>query len=913
MRKVQGVGLLLMLFSVSGCGDRMVGWPLVEATDTGVGHDETVPTVVSTAPADLDVAVPLDVAVEATFSERMDRTTIGEGTLLLRDASATLVGGVVYYDSDTFTASLVPGSQLVAGAAYTATVTTGATDRSGNPLAADYVWTFTTDDSGLDVTPPTVILTDPLDLATGVSLGAQVEVTFSEAMAPLTVSGSSLDVALADGTLVPGAVYYNVPTHLATFVPDAPFAPDEVYTGSVTTAVTDLAGNALAVDYVWSFTTDDSSIDVTPPTVIDTDPADLQVGVALDSVVAITFSEAMDSLSLDGSTVELFAPDSTAVLGTVYYDAMAHIATFIPDSDLDAGSTYEGIVTTGVEDLAGNAMTLDYVWSFTTDSSSIDVTPPTVIDTDPADLQVGVALDSVVAITFSEAMDSLSVDGSTVELFAPDASLVAGTVYYDAMAHIATFVPDADLDAGSTYEGIVTTGVEDLAGNAMTLDYVWSFTTDSSSIDVTPPTIITVDPLNLSVDVAVGTLVTATFSEPMDPLTFDSTTFELVAPDLSIVPATVFYDVPTWTATLVPDEVLLSESTYSVTVSSGVTDVSGMSMVSDYSWSFTTADVTAPMVILTMPEDVAVDVAVDTTVEFTFDEDMDELTITTANFDVVAPDGSTVAGVLTYDPLTRVGTFVPDVDLFDGETYIATVTTGATDVAGNPLEYDYSWSFTTLSDVWVLEPVNLGSLTTFVAVAGAGLTNSNSGGITSLGGDVGLSPTGTCLGDGAPCTLTNPVITGTLYVMDATAALAKTDLTVAYLDAMSRPPGTLENDITGMTLAPGVYTSSSTMSIAVGGTVTLDGQGDGNSVWIFQVGSSLTVNNSAQVLLINGAKAENVFWAVFASSTIGTNVNFQGSVLAGASNSVETGSTVVGRLLCTTGAITLLSDTIILP
>ena len=116
-----------------------------------------------------------------------------------------------------------------------------------------------------------------------------------------------------------------------------------------------------------------------------------------------------------------------------------------------------------------------------------------------------------------------------------------------------------------------------------------------------------------------------------------------------------------------------------------------------------------------------------------------------------------------------------------------------------------------------------------------------------------------------------------------------------------------------MTLIPGVYTSASTMSIAVGGTVTLDGQGDANSVWIFQVGSSLTVNNSAQVLLVNGAKAENVFWAVFASSTIGTNVNFQGSVLAGASNSVETGSTVIGRLLCTTGAITLLSDTIILP
>lgn len=180
---------------------------------------------------------------------------------------------------------------------------------------------------------------------------------------------------------------------------------------------------------------------------------------------------------------------------------------------------------------------------------------------------------------------------------------------------------------------------------------------------------------------------------------------------------------------------------------------------------------------------------------------------------------------------------------------------------------------------------------------------------------MGLSPNGECLGDGSPCTATNPIINGTLYANDpeGVAAQAKTDLVAAYVDAMARPVGTTVNDISGMVLPPGVYTSGSTMSIAVGGTLTLDAQGDANAVWIFQIGSSLTVHNGAQVLLINGAKAKNVFWAVFASSTLGSNVAFQGSILAGASNSVGTGSVVVGRLLCTTGAITLLSNTITLP
>ncbi len=209
--------------------------------------------------------------------------------------------------------------------------------------------------------------------------------------------------------------------------------------------------------------------------------------------------------------------------------------------------------------------------------------------------------------------------------------------------------------------------------------------------------------------------------------------------------------------------------------------------------------------------------------------------------------------------------------------------------------------------------ITLRSLDTYVAVSGAGLTNSNASGTTMLNGDVGLSPTGTCIGDGVPCTATNPVITGTLHVNDAAAAQAKTDLEIAYTEAAARPPGTAVNDISGMVLLPGVYTSASTMSIAVGGAVTLDGQGDDNAVWVFQIGSSLTVNNNAQVLLINGARAKNVFWAAFASSTLGSEVSFQGTVLAGASNTVGTDSTVVGRLLCSTGMITLLSNTITLP
>jgi len=319
-------------------------------------------------------------------------------------------------------------------------------------------------------------------------------------------------------------------------------------------------------------------------------------------------------------------------------------------------------------------------------------------------------------------------------------------------------------------------------------------------------------------------------------------------------------------------------------------------------------------VILTDPVADEIDVPVDSVVIGTFDEDMDPLSLDDASF-LLSDGTSSITGVVTYDDVTRTTTFVPDVEWSPETTYPATITTDATDLVGNGLALDYVWTFTTAAEVSIWVPVDLGSLTTFVVAAGAGLTNSNSSGITTLGGDVALDPTGTCLGDGITCSLLNPVITGTLYAADAAgiAAAAKVDLTAAYVDAMGRPPGTVVNDLSGLTLAPGVYTSGSTMSIAVGDYVVLDGEGDKNAVWIFQIGSSLTVNNNAQVLLVNGAQAKNVFWAAFASSTLGSDVRFQGSILAGASNSVGTDSTVVGRLLCTTGQVTLLSNAVTLP
>lgn len=330
------------------------------------------------------------------------------------------------------------------------------------------------------------------------------------------------------------------------------------------------------------------------------------------------------------------------------------------------------------------------------------------------------------------------------------------------------------------------------------------------------------------------------------------------------------------------------------------------------------AGLTAPTVTSTNPGSGLVGLCIPAQINATFSTAMEPLTIDGTSFTLTSPGPTTVKGAVTYDSATQMASFAPASGLVGSTTYTATISTEATDQAGTALASNKVWTFTT-SAVPCVMPVNLRSLSSFVAVAGAGLTNSNTQlpAVTTLNGDVGLSPTATCMSDGSVCNLPAgaPKITGNLYANDPAgkASTAKADLVSAFNDAMGRPPGTIEADLSGKTLPPGVYTSGSTMMISVNGTLTLDGQGDANAVWIFQVGSALTADVGSKVALINGAKAANVFWAIGSSSTINANVDFKGTVLAVASNSVGTGSKVEGRLVCTTGAITLLSNVITLP
>jgi hypothetical protein len=197
--------------------------------------------------------------------------------------------------------------------------------------------------------------------------------------------------------------------------------------------------------------------------------------------------------------------------------------------------------------------------------------------------------------------------------------------------------------------------------------------------------------------------------------------------------------------------------------------------------------------------------------------------------------------------------------------------------------------------------VGLGNADPFAVLAGSTVTNSGPSVIT---GDVGVSPKTAVTG------FPPGIVNGTIHAADATAGKAQTALTAAYNDAAGRTPAvSLAGGLLGgRTLTSGVYDSASALDLT--GTLTLDAQGDPNSVFIFQAGSTLTTAAGSRVSLVNGAQACNVYWKVGSSATLGTTSTFNGNILALTSISVNSGVTVAGRALARNGAVTLINDRI---
>jgi hypothetical protein len=637
------------------------------------------------------------------------------------------------------------------------------------------------------------------------------------------------------------------------------------------------------------------------PVVTSTNPINKAINVPINSKISVTFSVEMDPLTITTTSFNL-KQGTTNVSGVVVYTGTT--ATFAPTANLVANTIYTETITTDVKDITGKNIIKDYVSSFTT-SATADLTAPTVILTDPADNATGVSLNHLIVVTFSKPIDPATINVLTFGIKQGSAD-VSGTV--TSTGATATFTSTSNLLPNKVYTGTITKGAKDMAGNALHNNFTFSFTSGNAA-DIILPMVQSTIPLNNATDVARNSGIVFTFSEAMDPLTINISTFTLMQGTTPVVGTMAYTGT---TATFTPSTILAASTTYTATITTGAKDLAGNALAANTVWSFTTsavADLTLPTVTSTNPLDNATGVAGNTTIAITFSKVMNPLTITTSTFTVMQGTNS-VAGTVAYAGNTA--TFTPSNPLAKSTPYIAKLTTAAKDLVGNALAANAVINFTTGSAAATLAVVNLGAAANYVILAKSAISNVPTSAIT---GNLGLSPAATSFVTGFSLTnatgnATSPQITGLIYAADmapptnTNLTTAVSDMLLAYTDAAGRPtPDFVElstGNIGGKTLTAGLYKWTTTVTMPSDVIIS----GSATDVWIFQISGNIDMSTAVRITLTGGAQAKNIFWQVAGPVTLGINSHFEGIILSQTAIHFQTGASINGRALAQT-AVTL--------
>jgi len=893
------------------------------------------PTVVSTVPVNGATNVAVNMAISATFSEAMNAATINGATFTVTGSGATPVAGTVTYTGTT--ATFTPTAALANSALFTATITTGAKDPAGAPLAANFVWSFTT------AAPPTVVSTVPASGAIGVPVNTLVSATFSETMNSATINAATFTVTGPGATPVAGTVTYAGTT--ATFTPTGILANSTLFTATITTGAKDPSGVSLAANFVWTFTT------AVPPTVVSTAPVNGATNVAVNTAISATFSVPMDATTINTTTFTLMGPGATAVTGSVSYSG--NTATFTPATVLASITLFTATITMGAKDPTGAPLTANFVWTFAT------APPPAVSATIPARGATSVPLNQSITATFNTLMNAstITATGTFTLAVAGGGAGVPATVTYDAASNTAILAPTAALAANTQFTATVTTAAQSVQGSALVANYAWSFTTGLVA-NAGAPRVVLTNPADSALNVPVNQKIAATFSQAMDPATISAPGTFTLAETVggAAVPGVVTYDTTSNTAIFTPAVVLLGNTQFTATITTGAVDLTGVALSTNFVWNFTTgvtANVVAPTIIGTNPASAALNVFLNKTINATFSKAMDPTTITNGTFTlaVAGVGGATVDGTVVYDPTSQIATFTPTANLTANTQYTATITNLVKDLFGNTLVAGAAqnpWTFTTGAAIGQMVP-DLGAISTFGAFGGgAGVTNTGTS--TVINGDLGTTGASTLItgfrdaGTGCDYTITGAnsgFVNGKIYtnvppptgtcpsegtaLTFAIATDAAGDALTAYNNLAGQPagPDPGAGQLGGLTITPGTYTSAGGSFTIIGSDLTLDGQGDPNAIWLFQMASTLTVGAPGfprSVILINGAQAKNVFWQVGSAATIngagggtmvGTIIAPAGITFSTAGNAAITG--LDGRAIGLNASVTMVNTVINVP
>jgi hypothetical protein len=615
------------------------------------------------------------------------------------------------------------------------------------------------------------------------------------------------------------------------------------------------------------------------PIVTSETPADGSAGVLVTTPsISATLNEPVSPIT-GSATFTLTCPaPCTNATGVVSLDATNTIATFTltPGTTLAPFMVYTATISGATSLSSGVPMAAPFSWTFTTVAAPADVTRPRVLLTNPATTTPGptpaVPGNSAIAAVFTKALAPATVSTSTFTVtctFPTPCVAPTGSVTYSAGSNTAIFTPATDFAVGSTYTVTLTTGITDVAGNALAgnqaalpaaSDYVWSFTAAAPGAAANV-SVASTNPAANATGVCPTAAINATFTVPsglrMNPTTVTPTTFTVTGPAPAFTPVTaesVSLDAATGTiATFIPKSPLTAGVTYTATIEGGPNGVQDLAvppntMLANATWNFT---VSAAGSNCSVPAPIPLGSA--------------------APFGTFGGSaGATNSGVLTV------------VNGNIGTTAVSTLVTGFHDTSAG---------------------------CTYTEVPGADV-----GTVNGLIYTAPPPPTVQCPQEGTAATY-------------AIAQQARADALTAYNALVAQPagPDPGAGNLANQTLTPGTYTAASGSFMMQGGNLTLDGQGNANAVWVFQMATTLTVGGPGaaapeSVILTNGAQAKNVYWQVGSAATInaggggtmvGTIISFAGAAFSTVGNVAVV--TLNGRAISLNASVTLVDTVINVP
>ena len=540
----------------------------------------TAPALLNASPLASTTNVPLNVILDAFYSQPLDPTTVIAKNVYVTGPGGTAIAATIALDSAGTTIHVTPASNLSANAQYCFyrynMVGT-------NGLAVSNLgYCFKTGGS-LQTTAPNVSSVSPANSLGNVPLNANISIVFTGPIDPLTISATTVTISGGGMTSMPASISFTNNNQTVSITPEAPLPPSTTLTLTIS-GVKDVAANTVPT-FTSSFATGTSAATITPLIVV-VSPPPAQTGVPINAVVSLQANSPFDATTVSATSFRLY--DSTLnqdVIGTYSLSTDATTAYFVPAASLATGRSYSVYFAgdntgTGMTDLAGNAFN-GSTFNFTTGVAASSAAPQ-VTGISPLGGLTKVPINAQLTVSFNEPINAQRLTGITL---ATNGNPIVITTSLGSANQLLTITPTAGLLANTTYT-LTIAGVADLSGNTMTTPVTSTFTT-SAGPELSTPTITAITPANNTTGVLIASAIQVQFSKLMNTLSINSQSVKISTNGTNFIAATITFNATGSLASITPAAPLAPSTVYSIQLTTAINDLEGLP-IANFPSSFTT-------------------------------------------------------------------------------------------------------------------------------------------------------------------------------------------------------------------------------------------------------------------------------------------------------------------------------------